>query len=65
MEKQNAPMTIRQAARAYGFPEHAVRTLVKRGEFPIVQTGNRVYILPHVFEGYLQSGGTAYDPKMK
>ena len=50
MERQNAPLTIRQAAKEYGFPEHAVRSLVKRGEFPIVQTGNRVYILRHVFE---------------
>ena len=62
MEKQNAPLTIRQAAKEYGFPEHAIRSLVKRGEFPIVQTGNRVYIMPHVIEQYLQTGGTAYRP---
>ena len=62
MEKQNAPLTIRQAAQEYGFPEHAVRTLVKRGEFPIVQTGNRVYIMRHVFDQYLQTGGTVYRP---
>lgn len=60
MEKQNAPLTIRQAAKEYGFPEHAIRNLVKRGEFPIVQTGNRVYIMPHVIEQYLQTGGTVY-----
>ena len=62
MEKQNAPLTIRQAAQEYGFPEHAVRTLVKRGEFPIVQTGNRVYIMRHVFDQYLQTGGAVYRP---
>ena len=62
MEKQNAPLTIRQAAQEYGFPEHAVRTLVKRGEFPIVQTGNRVYIMRHVFDQYLQAGGAVYRP---
>lgn len=62
MEKQNAPLTIRQAAKEYGFPEHAIRNLVKRGEFPIVQTGNRVYIMPHVIEQYLQTGGAAYRP---
>lgn len=62
MEKQNAPLTIRQAAKEYGFPEHAIRSLVKRGEFPIVQTGNRVYIMPHVIEQYLQTGGAAYRP---
>lgn len=62
MEKQNAPLTIRQAAKEYGFPEHAIRNLVKRGEFPIVQTGNRVYIMPHVIEQYLQTGGAVYRP---
>lgn len=62
MEKQNAPLTIRQAAQEYEFPEHAVRTLVKRGEFPIVQTGNRVYIMRHVFDQYLQTGGAVYRP---
>lgn len=62
MEKQNAPLTIRQAAKEYGFPEHAIRNLVKRGEFPIVQTGNRVYIMPHAIEQYLQTGGAAYRP---
>ena len=62
MEKQNAPLTIRQAAKEYGFPEHAIRSLVKRGEFPIVQTGNRVYIMPHVIDQYLQTGGAVYRP---
>lgn len=62
MEKQNAPLTIRQAAKEYGFPEHAIRILVKRGEFPIVQTGNRVYIMRHVFDQYLQTGGAVYRP---
>ena len=62
MEKQNAPLTIRQAAKEYGFPEHAVRILVKRGECPIVQTGNRVYIMRHVFDQYLQTGGAVYRP---
>jgi len=60
MGKQNAPLTIRQAAQEYGFQEHAVRTLVKRDEFPIVQTGNRVYIMRHVFDQYLQTGGAVY-----
>lgn len=65
MESQNVPLTIRQAAKEYGFPEHTVRILVKRGEFPIVQAGNRVYIMRHVFADYLQSGGAVYDPKLK
>lgn len=59
------PLTIKEAAREFTFPEYAIRTLVKRKAFPVVQVGNRAYIMRHVFADYLQSGGAAYDPKLK
>lgn len=59
------PLTIKEAAREFSFPEFAIRTLVKRRAFPVVQVGNRCYILRHVFADYLQSGGEVYNPKLK
>ena len=60
--EQKAALTIKQTAKEYNFPEFAIRTLVKRGAFPVVQVGNRCYIVRSVFEDYLQKGGEAYDP---
>ncbi|NLM71147.1 MAG: helix-turn-helix domain-containing protein [Synergistaceae bacterium] len=57
-------MTIRQAAREYGFPEYAIRTLTKRGAFPVIQVGKRCYIVRQVFEDYLQKGGERYNAKL-
>ncbi|MCD7712341.1 MAG: helix-turn-helix domain-containing protein [Firmicutes bacterium] len=63
MNKKSA-LTIKETAREYGFPEYAIRTLVRRGAFPVVQCGNRCYIVRSVFEEYLQKGGALYDPKL-
>ncbi|MDY6086605.1 MAG: helix-turn-helix domain-containing protein [Succiniclasticum sp.] len=58
---ENKPaLTIKETAKEYQFPEYAVRTLVKRGAFPVIQVGNRCYIMRSVFEEYLQKGGEAY-----
>lgn len=66
MENTNtATLTIKEAAREFNFPEHAIRNLIKRQTFPVVQVGNRCYILRHVFNEYLQSGGAVYDPKLR
>ena len=54
------PLTIKQAAREYSFPEFAIRTLVKTGAFPVVKCGTRVYIIRNTFEDYLQKGGEVY-----
>lgn len=58
-------MTIRQTSKAFNFPEYAIRTLVKRGAFPVIQVGKRCYITRQTFENYLNTGGEAYDVKRK
>jgi len=55
-------MTIKETAREFQFPEFAIRSLVKRGAFPVIQVGNRVYIVREVFAEYLKKGGAAYEP---
>ena len=62
MERQKNALTINETAQEYMFPKYAIRTLVKRGEIPVIQAGTRCYIMRHVFEAYLQSGGKAYQP---
>lgn len=62
MEQQKNALTIKETAREFTFPEYAIRTLVKRGEIPVIQVGTRCYIMRHVFETYLQSGGKTYQP---
>ena len=60
--KNKAALTIAATAKEYGLPEYCIRQLVKRGEFPVIQTGNRCYILRQVFEDYLATGGGKYKP---
>ncbi len=60
--EQKAALTIKETAREYGFPEYAIRTLVKRGAFPVIQVGNRCYITRAKFEEYLEKGGEFYEP---
>lgn len=59
-DKEKTALTIKQTAAQYNFPEFAIRTLVKRGAFPVVQVGNRCYIVRSVFEEYLKTGGEKY-----
>ena len=54
-------LTIKQAAKTYGFPEFGLRTLVKRGAFPVIRCGNRCYITRTVLEAYIEKGGETYD----
>jgi len=61
--EQKAALTIKETAREYNFPEYAIRTLVKRGAFPVIQVGNRCYITRAKFEDYLERGGETYDAK--
>lgn len=44
VEQKNA-LTINETAKAYNFPAFAIRTLVKRQAFPVIQVGNRCYTL--------------------
>jgi len=60
VEEQKTALTIKETAKEFNFPEFAIRTLVKRGAFPVIQAGNRCYIMKHVFESYLQTGGEKY-----
>ncbi len=53
-------LTIKETAHEFQFPEFAIRTLVKRGAFPVIQVGNRVYITREVFAQYLKEGRTTY-----
>lgn len=55
-------LTINETAKEFDFPAYAIRTLVKRGAFPVIQVGNRCYIVRSVFEQYLQKGGELYEP---
>jgi len=55
-------LTIRQTATEYGIAEYALRRWVKQKQFPVFQSGNRVYINRRIFEGYLNEGGAAYAP---
>ena len=56
-------LTIKQAAKIYGFAEFGLRGLVKRGAFPVIRCGNRCYIAQAVLEAYIEKGGEVYDPK--
>ena len=59
MEKKPA-MTIKETAKEFQFPEFAIRSLVKRGAFPVIQVGNRVYIVREVFAEYLKEWAAKY-----
>lgn len=61
MDEKTA-LTINETAKEYHFPAYAIRTLVKRRAFPVIQVGNRCYIVRSVFEEYLQKGGELYEP---
>ncbi|MCL2213385.1 MAG: helix-turn-helix domain-containing protein [Oscillospiraceae bacterium] len=61
MNEQNSILTIRQAAQTFGFPEFGLRTLIKRGAFPVIKCGNRCYITKAVLEDYIQKGGETYE----
>ncbi|EHL69846.1 MerR family transcriptional regulator [Cloacibacillus evryensis] len=63
MEERKA-LTIKETAKEFSFPEFAIRTLVKRGAFPVVQVGNRCYIVRDVFAEYLKTGGEKYDARL-
>ena len=58
-------LTITETAQEFQFPEYALRTLVKRGDIPVIQVGNRCYIVREVFADYLRKGGAAYDAKLE
>lgn len=62
--EQKTALTIKETAKEFSFPEFAIRTLVKRGAFPVVQVGNRCYIVRDVFAEYLKTGGATYDARM-
>lgn len=59
MERKTA-LTIKETAKEFQFPEYAVRRLVKNGAFPVIQVGNRSYIVRDVFAEYLRKGGQPY-----
>lgn len=58
-------LTIKETAQEFQFPEYAIRTLVKKGAFPVIQVGNRCYIVREVFAEFLRKGGAAYDAKLE
>lgn len=58
-------LTIKETAQEFQFPEYAIRTLVKKGAFPVIQVGNRCYIVRDVFAEFLRKGGAAYDAKLE
>ncbi len=59
MEKKPA-LTLKETAQEFQFPEYAIRTLVKRGDIPVIQVGNRCYVVREVFADYLRKGGAVY-----
>ena len=60
--EQKPALTNRETAKEYNFPEYAIRTLVKRGAFPVIQVGSRCYITREAFAEYLKKGGARYEP---
>jgi hypothetical protein len=58
--EQKTALTIKETAKAFNFPEYAIRTLAKRGAFPVIQVGKRCYIVRSIFEEYLKTGGEKY-----
>ena len=58
-------LTIKETAKEFQFPEYAIRTLVKRGAFPVIQVGDRCYITREIFADYLKKGGELYDAKFE
>ncbi len=58
-------LTIKETAKEFQFPEYAIRTLVKRGAFPVIQVGNRCYITREIFADYIKKGGELYDAKLE
>ena len=58
-------LTNKETAKEFQFPEYAIRTLVKRGAFPVIQVGNRCYITREIFADYLKKGGELYDAKFE
>ena len=56
---------MEKPAKEFQFPEYAIRTLVKRGAFPVIQVGNRCYITREIFADYLKKGGGLYDAKFE
>ena len=58
--EQKTALTIKETAKAFNFPEYAIRTLTKRGAFPVIQVGKRCYIVRQVFEDYIKTGGEKY-----
>jgi hypothetical protein len=61
--EQRKILTIRQTAAEYGVAEYALRRWVKLRQFPVFQSGNRVYINRGIFESYLTGGGAEYSPQ--
>jgi hypothetical protein len=59
--EQEKILTIKQAAKQYGFPEYGLRGLIKRGAFPVIRCGNRSYITRTVLEAFIEKGGETYD----
>lgn len=47
-------LTIRQAARAYGVPETAVRSWAKQGAIYTVSAGSRTYIPSTAIEKFIR-----------
>ena len=62
--EQKTVLTIKETAKEFAFPEFAIRTLTKRGAFPVIQVGKRCYIVRQVFEDFLQKGGEKYNAKL-
>lgn len=48
--------TIRQAAKQTGYPEHLIRSLVKRGIVKSVPAGNRRYVNMASLLDYIRGG---------
>ena len=55
-------LTIRETAARYGFPEFAIRRLVKEGRLPVYKSGTRNYLTPAIFEKYLAEGAQCETP---
>ena len=55
--EQKAIYTIKEAARAFGLPEFALRNWCKTGQLHHLKAGSRVYLTAGAVDEFLQKGG--------
>lgn len=61
MENNKKLMTIREAAKAYYLPEHALRRWVKEKKVDARYSGRKALICVEALNNFLKKGGDSYE----